>query len=305
MASYHMGWTDAAGHPLSAAAGKLLRPVACLWACSACGGDESEAMPAAVAMEWIHNFTLVHDDVQDGDRLRRHRPTVWAIWGVGQAINAGDGLFALAYRSLLCEGRASERRFRAARVINEAVLEVIEGQCLDLDLEGRLTSGPRAYLRLAHAKTGALLGASLEAGAILAGASTSDSSQLGAAGRKLGAAFQIRDDWLGIWGDPVVTGKPTRSDLSRRKVTFPLVAACAVASPAQKRQLRSQFCGRDVGAEWQMAELITELGGSELTSDTARQLADEATNLVRSCLPPSPDLDDFVSFAEFVVARQR
>src|SRR5207237_5377859 len=131
MTSYHLGWVDVEGRPAAAGVGKRMRPALCLWAATACGADPERALPVAAAIELVHNFTLVHDDIQDGDLLRRGRPTVWSIWGQAQGINAGDGLFALALRAAL-------ERPDAARVLVEAAVEVIEGQCLDLQHEGRL-----------------------------------------------------------------------------------------------------------------------------------------------------------------------
>ncbi|HZB96980.1 MAG TPA: polyprenyl synthetase family protein, partial [Candidatus Sulfotelmatobacter sp.] len=236
MCGYHMGWLDADGSPRDASRGKLIRPSLCVWACESLSAPASQALPAAVALELIHNFTLVHDDIQDGDARRRHRPSVWTVWGQAQGINAGDGLFALAYTSLLARGAHPSRRLKAGEVISRAVLEVINGQCLDLTLEGRLDTSPAAYMRMVSAKTGALLGASLEAGAVLAGASARVARSFRRAGRLLGLAFQIRDDWLGVWGDPALTGKGKESDLGRRKITYPIVAAYAGAPASLRRE---------------------------------------------------------------------
>src|SRR5438105_80295 len=131
MASYHLGWVDVEGRSSAAGGGKRMRPALCLWAASACGADPQRALPVAAAIELVHNFTLVHDDIQDGDLLRRGRPTVWSIWGQAQGINVGDGLFALALRAALAQPEA-------ARVLVDATVEVIEGQCLDLQQEGLL-----------------------------------------------------------------------------------------------------------------------------------------------------------------------
>src|SRR6266545_6449199 len=182
MAAYHMGWVDRDGRPDEAAPGKIVRPSLCLWACAAAGSDPQLAMPLACAVEWAHNFTLVHDDIQDGDHERRHRATVWSVWGVAQGINAGDTLHALAFEVLLAPGRLAARRLRAGHVLARAIRAVVEGQCVDLGLEGRLLARPPAYLRMARAKTGALLGACLEAGAIVGGAGAGVARRLGRAG---------------------------------------------------------------------------------------------------------------------------
>ncbi|MGA8521671.1 MAG: polyprenyl synthetase family protein, partial [Candidatus Dormiibacterota bacterium] len=207
MSAYHLGWIDAQGHPADEPAGKRIRPALTLWACESLGGDAAWALPAAVAVELIHNFTLIHDDIQDGDQLRRHRPAVWTIWGAEQGINAGDGMFANALCGLLAPGPRPGRRMRAAHLLSRAVVQVVEGQCLDLALEGRAGAPQATYLRLVTMKTGALLGAAMAAGAVLAGAPRAVARRFDAAGRLLGLAFQVRDDWLGTWGDPQVTGK--------------------------------------------------------------------------------------------------
>ena len=164
MSAYHLGYTDAQGHPANDPAGKRIRPALTLWSCEALGGDPDWALPAAVAVELIHNFTLIHDDIQDGDQLRRHRPTVWTIWGTEQGINAGDGMFANALTGLLAPGPRPGRRMRAAHLLSAAVVQVVEGQCLDLSLEGRAGAAQATYLRLVTMKTGALLGAAMAAG---------------------------------------------------------------------------------------------------------------------------------------------
>ena len=128
MAAYHMGWADREGRPLEVASGKLVRPSLCLWACSAAGADPRHALPVATALEWIHNFTLIHDDIQDGDHERRHRATVWSVWGAAQGINAGDALHAIAFERLLAPGPLAGRRLRAGRVLARAIRDVVEGQ---------------------------------------------------------------------------------------------------------------------------------------------------------------------------------
>src|ERR1700686_1088827 len=245
MSAYHLGWRDAQGRPASEPAGKRIRPALSIWACEALGGDPEWAVPAAVAVELIHNFTLIHDDIQDGDQLRRHRPTVWTIWGTEQGINAGDGMFAAALSSLLAPGPRPGRRMRAAQILSAAVVQVVEGQCLDLALEGKAGAAQATYLRLVTMKTGALLGAAMAAGAGLAGAPKAVAQRFDAAGRLLGLAFQVRDDWLGTWGDPQLTGKGRSGDLRRRKLTYPVVAAYEVATPMRRRELRRLFNDRE------------------------------------------------------------
>ena len=303
MSAYHLGWIDAHGHPANEPAGKRIRPALTLWACELLGGDPAWALPAAVAVELIHNFTLIHDDIQDGDQLRRHRPTVWTIWGAEQGINAGDGMFANALSGLLAPGPRPGRRMRAAHLLSGAVVQVVEGQCLDLALEGRPGAPQATYLRLVTMKTGALIGAAMAAGAVLAGAPRAVARRFDAAGRLLGLAFQVRDDWLGTWGDPQVTGKGRSGDLRRRKLTYPVVAAYEVATPARRRELRRLFREREPGGEFRLRALLDELGGPALTAGVPMVLARDAIAALTGLADEL--LTDFADLAIHVAERNR
>lgn len=305
MTSYHMGWIDAQGRGSDSSTGKLVRPSLCLWACEAAGGDATLALPVAAALEWTHNFTLVHDDIQDGDRMRRHRETVWAIWGAPQGINAGDALHALAMRSLTGPGPYPERQLRAARIIAEATLITVEGQCLDLQMEGRPESSLRAYLRVVGFKTGALLGASLQAGAVMAGASEETARRFRKAGELLGKAFQIRDDWLGVWGDTAATGKSSEGDVTRRKLTFPIVAAFSVMKPGQRERLRKLFGSGMRQAGRQIRGLLEAAGGPQLTESAPQHYAARAIREVKHAELAPGRVAEFVEVAEYVAKRVR
>jgi geranylgeranyl diphosphate synthase, type I len=305
MTAYHMGWVDRDGHPIVSTPGKFIRPSLCLWACEAAGGDLASAMPVAAALEWTHNFTLVHDDIQDGDRMRRHRQTVWAIWGSAQGINAGDALHALAMRTLTQPGPQPERRLRAARVIADATLTTVEGQCLDLSLEGRLDTSLRDYLRVVESKTGALLGASLETGAVMAGASDATATSFGKAGRMLGKAFQIRDDWLGVWGDAAATGKSTEGDMNRRKSAFPIVAGFSTMTAAQRESFQALFAPDVQDAGRRIRALLEEVGGARLTASVPEHYAAKAiTHIERSGISGAR-VKEFIEVAHYVAHRVR
>ena len=304
MCAYHLGWVSPDGTPTGGGGGKLFRAALTLWACEACGGEVDWAVSAAAAVELIHNFTLVHDDIQDGDATRRHRPTVWAIWGQAQGINAGDGLFATAYMALLAPGPRADRRMRAARGLSQAVLEVIEGQSLDLALEGRPDTPRATYVRLITAKTGALLGACMEMGAILAGASPRTVTKLRNAGRLLGETFQIRDDWLGSFGDPDRTGKGRTSDLGRRKLTYPVVSAFSRASYAEQRRLCQLYADPEAeDGESQIREILSSLGEPAATAVAATQTVNASMSAVASSGLEARWVDDFAAIARFVAQR--
>ena len=304
MCAYHLGWVSPDGAPTAGGSGKLFRAALTMWACEACGGEAEWAVPAAAAVELIHNFTLIHDDIQDGDITRRHRPTVWAIWGEAQGINAGDGLFAIAYMALLAPGPRSERRMRAARGLSQAVLEVIEGQSLDLALEGRPDTPRATYVQLITAKTGALLGACMEMGAILAGASPRTVTKLRNAGRLLGETFQIRDDWLGSFGDPDRTGKARTSDLARRKLTYPVVSAFSRASYAEQRRLCQLYADPEAeDGENQIREILCTAGEPAGTAAAATQTVKAAMAAAASSGLETRWVDDFAAIARFVAQR--
>jgi len=305
MSGYHMGWTDTTGAPASEAQGKFVRPALCVWACEALGGSAHDALPAAAAIEWIHNFTLVHDDIQDGDRERRGRETVWSIWGVGQGINAGDAMFAHATAQLAQSDDDASRTLRVLRVISRATLEVIEGQCQDLQLEGRLDVTPLAYLRMVRAKTGALLGTSLETGAIIGGGDDDDARLFRLAGRLLGTAFQMRDDWLGFWGDPALTGKSATSDANRHKMSYPVVAANRVMSQLQRRRLREVFESTSSEAEPRLRELLEATGGAALTSEDPQRYAQKAVAALARTRLSGESLEAFEAVADYVSTRSR
>ncbi|MCX7790127.1 MAG: polyprenyl synthetase family protein [Chloroflexaceae bacterium] len=233
MQEYHLGWRDEHLQPATADPGKLIRPQLTLLACQAAGGDPRQALPLAAGVQLLHDFTLIHDDIEDNSAIRRGRPTVWSIWGVAQGINVGDGMFVIAHLAihrLADAGVAAERALRVLRRFDEIILQICEGQYLDLSYEGDLTITPEDYLAMIGRKTAALIAGACELGALVAGAPPDTAAALAAFGRSLGLAFQIEDDLLGIWGLPEVTGKPAAADLYRRKVSLPVVHALATSA---------------------------------------------------------------------------
>jgi len=212
---HHFGWAE------SAAGGKGVRPLLCLLCCAAAGGEWKAALPAATAVELIHNFSLIHDDIQDRSEFRRHRQTVWKVWGEALAINAGDALFSLARLSTQRLEQPAPRMLAVHLILDEACLELTRGQQRDLGFSANGVGTLSKYLRMIEAKTASLLGASAAVGALVAGASASRQTAFRAFGRELGLAFQILDDVLGLWGTPGQTGKSVGQDLLARKPSFP------------------------------------------------------------------------------------
>ncbi len=309
MMRYHLGWDDEQGRPLTQGAGKALRPTLCLWTCQAMGGDWRTALPAAAALELVHNFSLVHDDIQDGDRERRHRPTVWSLWGQPQAINAGDSLLILSRLVMLRleeRGVAPAKVIEACRVLDEASLTMIKGQCLDIGFEGERAVSVEAYLDMVAKKTGALLAASLHLGALVAVDDEPTVSRFARCGHLLGLAFQIRDDILGVWGAADVTGKPIAADIRRRKKCLPVVYAMAVAQAEEREQLLRVYSqgtpsDEDVGT-------VLQLLDSHSAYDYCQQMAQERIEQALAELAPV-DMEptarrELEAAAKFILGRE-
>ena len=239
MMRYHLGWADQHFHLKPAPSGKRLRPILCLLSCAELGGDPSQALPAAAAIELLHNFSLIHDDIEDGDEMRHHRPTVWKVWGKPLAINVGDAMFTLAFAAiqrLTQRGVNSKATLAVLNEFTETCLALTEGQYLDISFEQRPVVSVDEYMRMIQGKTAALVGASIAIGARIAGASTRQMTDMLQFGQALGLAFQIQDDILGIWGDSAVTGKPVGNDILNRKKSLPLLHALNHANIGDQMQ---------------------------------------------------------------------
>jgi geranylgeranyl diphosphate synthase type I len=228
MISYHLGWVDEDFSPSEQGTGKRLRPLLCLLSCEANGGDWGQAVPAAAAIELIHNFSLIHDDIEDNSLQRRHRPTLWSLWGQAQAINVGDGLFAISRLALQRLGDRDvcpDKIVRAFHLIDETCLGLTEGQYLDLAFEEKDSVTVDMYMEMIGKKTAALMGCATEMGALLATDDVSIIEKFGSFGYQLGLVFQIVDDMLGIWGVGEATGKGVGEDIVNRKKSLPVVYA--------------------------------------------------------------------------------
>lgn len=260
IAGYHRGWWAPDGTPTTMPSGKAVRPALTVLAARNGGGRAETAVPAAVAVELVHDFSLLHDDVIDRDLTRRHRATAWAAFGAGPAILAGDALLTLAMDVLAdCGGPEASR---GAQILSAAVQELLDGQVADLAFERRSDVGLAECLRMTEQKTGALLGAACSLGALFGGGGPEQVSRMKLFGRQLGMAFQVVDDLLGIWGDPATTGKPVRNDLRTRKKSVPVVAALAQAG-APARELAALYAreGDLPEAELARAAELVELAG--------------------------------------------
>jgi geranylgeranyl diphosphate synthase type I len=298
MLAYHMGLREADGSPGPGIGGKLLRPALVCFSCEALGGEVEAALPLAVALELVHNFSLIHDDVQDRDEVRRGRPTVWKTFGVEQAINAGDGMLILALRTALKAEKLPERaRLVGLSALLSATYRMIEGQVLDLFLQGR-EAKVAEYLAMAHKKTGALLGCALELGAIAAVAGEELREKLYELGKVLGLAFQIRDDWIGIWGDPDITGKPVGSDLLQRKRSFP------VAFALERDPSLGELLARDPLPLEEAMVRLEETGAKEATEEEVARYMAEAERIAAELPWGSWAKDAFRELQSYLVSRE-
>ena len=305
VSGYHLGWWDERGHRTAAAEGKALRPTLVLLTARAAGGRAEDALPAAVAVELVHNFSLLHDDVMDRDVVRRGRPTAWTVFGIGPAVLVGDALLNLALELVADSGH--QRADDAVAALSAAVLKLVDGQLADLEFESRDDVGLQECWTMAAAKTGALLGCACALGGMLGGASTEQVDRLQAFGVGLGLAFQLVDDILGIWGDPSVTGKPVSSDLWSRKKSLPVVAALS-SGTAEARALASIYAADAPLSDDEVVhvrELVEQSGArawSEVEADRQRDLALEQLEAAR--LQPRAAAG-LLALADLVTSRDR
>ena len=317
MARYALGWQDEHGAAANASGKGARAALTMLGAAAISDHPESRqrAAAGAAAVEIVHNFSLVHDDVQDGDALRRGRPTVWKVWGVAQAINTGDLMRELAdgaLRRAQVHGASADDVLAASRRLNQATMLMIEGQYLDLTFEQRMDVSVAEYLAMVERKTGAMMGVSLAIGATLAGASSEQADALDRAGKRLGRCFQMRDDWLGIWADPDALGKPTDADIRRRKKSFPILYTLDHAPAEARRELLRIYGsalvdGRDLPeneVEW-VHELLGELNADQETEHAARSEYDAFRRELASADPRREAVDDLEALALFTLERDR
>lgn len=305
---YHLGWEDVAGQPaIGATGGKMLRPALVLVSAEAVGGRAAAAMPAAAALELVHNFTLIHDDIEDNSDTRHGRDTVWRVAGIPQAINAGDGMFVLAQRTLLTlvdTGIPPDRVLAASTALNEACIYLCEGQYMDIGFEGRPRVSQAEYETMIAGKTAALLGASMAIGAIAGGADDATVDAFGECGRLLGRAFQVQDDVLGIWGESSVTGKPVADDIRAKKKSFPVVWAFEHARGDDLTHLTraydSAMSDSDVAS---VLDVLDMIGAREVATAEAHRWAARAIDAIRPLTLDEQRRADIEAIATFFVER--
>ncbi len=312
---YHLGWVDRDGDPAATplSQGKALRPTLCLFACEALRADPALALPAAAALELIHNFSLVHDDIQDQDIERRHQPTLWKLWGIPRALAAGSGLQAVGDLTLLNVAGPlvpAETALRVSRILSECSLEMMQGQCLDLQFESRTNILADDYLQMIAFKTGALIRSGLEIGALLASNDPATFRAFSAFGDGVGRAFQIRDDYLGIWGNQATTGKAAGNDIRRRKKTFPVVYALEKADGSDREDLMRIYGDGDGPADMpdedvaRVLDILEEVGAREQSHRITQASANQALESIGGLRLPSWAQSEAESLVDFLANRE-
>jgi geranylgeranyl diphosphate synthase type I len=311
--AYHRGWTDKNGRAQPKGSGKALRPALALLSARAAGGAQEHGVVAAAAVEMVHDFSLLHDDLMDGDTERRHRPTAWVAFGVADATLAGDALLDLATRLVL--GSSSPQAVAGVEVLHRGVARLVEGQAMDVDFETRLDVTLEECLHMERGKTGALIATACGLGGVLAGGPPDLVAGLTGFGEHLGLAFQLVDDLLGIWGDPDVTGKPVLSDLRRRKKSVPVVAAlddtgesASRTSPAARRRLLRHLTASPERPPREeelvaVAELLSECGARRWTAAAAAAELALAEAELAAVELPTDVAAELVALARFAVDR--
>jgi geranylgeranyl diphosphate synthase, type I len=300
VAGYQLGFWDADGTP-TAAGGKGLRPALALLSARAAGAAPEMAVPAAAAVELVHNFSLLHDDFMDADTERRHRPTAWAVFGPGPAVLAGDALLSLAFDAVTetPDGAAAARR------LGVAVARLTAGQAADLDFERRGEVDLDECLQMAADKTAALLSCACALGALVCGARDELVDGLSRFGEQVGLAFQLVDDLLGIWGRSERTGKPVGSDLRARKKSVPIVRAATCDTPAGWAFARLYQADRDLTEDElaQAARLIEKTGARDWTARYADELVGAAMRGLQDLVVPNDAGRELSDLAVFITAR--
>ena len=308
---YHLGWEEADGRPASVVTGKGLRPILCLTACEVAGGRWQDALPAAAALELVHNFSLIHDDIQDRDDRRWDRPTLWTVQGEAKALAAGNAMRVIADHTLLSlakTGMPTDLVGNVAVELTGRYLEMIEGQYMDMSFEGSDGVTVEQYLDMVGRKTGALIESAMYMGALVATSDRAKAEAFGACGRRLGMAFQIRDDYLGIWGAPSATGKAVGADIRRKKKSMPMVHLFEHASTLDRAWLGEAYANDgEVGDEdvERILEMLDRLGTPKYVQDAATAEAGGAMKAVSGLGLTESAHETVQAMAEFFVTREK
>ncbi len=302
MMRHHLGWEDGA----LIQGGKYLRPTLALVTAEACGGNWEDALLAAVGLELLHNFSLIHDDIQDESSYRRNRPTVWSTWGTSQAINAGDAMHALSQLVVLRmveDGAPPHSVLHAIRMLDETCLALCEGQTEDIDFENRADVTADDYKRMIGNKTAEAFRCALEIGSAFAGGSAEQGRQLGEAGFEMGIAFQIHDDVLDIWGGEII-GKETALDIRDGKKSLPVIYGLTQADSPDADRLREMYrTGFGPDAVGDVVSLLESLGASDFCAAEADVHWAKGRAMIESAGLPENGAAALIEIGEYLITR--
>jgi len=302
MLTYHMGWTGAGAGP--EATGKRIRPLLVLLTSASCEADWQAPLPAAAAVELVHNFSLVHDDIQDNSPKRRGRDAVWKKWGMPMAINAGDALFVLSNQAIidLKENYPAEVVVKAAEILHNACLDLTRGQYLDMSYEERKDLSVEDYWPMISGKTSALLIACCQIGALLGGADEEKQEAYRSFGHYLGLAFQVQDDILGIWGNEKLTGKSAASDLVEGKNSLPVLAGLRKKGKFAERWAQGPIKPEEVE---EVARLLASEDGYGFAKEASIQMTDMAINSLREADPQGEAGEELFELTNKLLNREQ
>ena len=302
MLTYHMGWTGEGAGP--EAAGKRIRPLMVLLVVAACNGVWLHAVPAAAAVELVHNFSLVHDDIQDNSDKRRGRKTTWKIWGAPMAINVGDALFVLSNQAIMDVSAhyPAETVVKAATVLHDTCLDLTRGQFLDMSYEKQNDLSVEDYWPMVAGKTAALLSACCHIGAILGDVEKSQQDAYRSFGHAVGLAFQVQDDILGIWGDEALTGKSAASDLLEGKKSLPVLHGLSQKGKFAERWKKGPIQPNEVE---DLAKILANEGSYEYTHAMSRQMTTLALDNLREANPQGEAGEALMELANQLMKREQ
>lgn len=307
MMKYHLGWLDENLKPVERHRGKRFRPTLCLLAYHSLAGVYDKALPAAAAIELIHNFSLIHDDIEDKDETRRGKPTLWKLFGIEHAINAGDGMHVLANLAALRledVNVSPDKVVKVMRILNNTVMELCEGQYLDMSFEKKMEVKLEQYLEMIYKKTAALIEASLWIGSLLATENRDKIEHFKNFGRNIGLAFQIVDDIIGIWSEK--TGKPRASDIRNKKKTLPVIYAMERAPEEKKKRLLEIYSKNGRLSNHEVAEvleILEETGARDYAMKLAREYENKALYELDSLGINNSSIEKIRVLTRFLVTR--
>jgi len=298
---YHMGWLNKDFKTENFYKGKRLRPILCSLVCKIAGGDVEKSYPAGMALELTHNFSLVHDDIQDKDLFRRGRETVWSIWGVAQGINVGDAMISLAHKALLDSDLDYYKKNRLIEILDSAIFKLCQGQFMDVSFEEREDVNIEEYLLMVEGKTCSMFEASVEMGTVLA-EREDIIEQFVSIARDFGLGFQILDDILGLWGDPKITGKPVGSDLRQNKKTYPIILGLKEKPETREIILNKNKTDKDI--EY-LIQLFEKSGIKDICKDRASFYLTRAREVIESLPLDRDGIDLLLELTYYLENREK